>query len=145
MTRPIFRVNSIDEKKKINRFPTKETHHNKNQIFQRNQKFFCKRKPLKNWNKLMTLSKAFKNRHDWRITYLTLNPPLPECRFFIFGALSMPQRWLDTGKATLLPPIVRLSLCGSSGKVQVVWEATDHGRCGVLGKKIASKGSWGRS
>ena len=102
-------------------------------------------KPVKIWNKPVTLSKAFKKRHGWRITYLTLNPPLPECRFFIFGALPMPQWWLDAGKATLLHSIVRLWLCGSSGKVRVVWEAADHDHRGVLGKKIVGKGSWGRS
>ena len=131
---------STQKKKTINRFLAKETHHIKNQNFQR---FLYKRKPVKIWNKPVTLSKAFKKRHDWRITYLTLNPPLSECWFFIFGALSVPQRWLDVDKATLLSPIVTLLhpivwlwLYGSSGKVRVIWKATDHGLRSVLGKKI---------
>ena len=44
-------------------------------------------KPVKIWNKPVTLSKAFKKSISWRITYLTLNPPLPESRIFIFGVV----------------------------------------------------------
>ena len=71
---------------------------------------------MKIWNKLMTLSKAFKKRHGWRITYMTLNPPLLKCRIFVFGAM-------PGGKVTDRGPIV--------------WKATNNGLHGVLGKKIA--------
>ena len=73
-------------------------------------------KPVKIWNKLVTLSKAFKKSLGWRITYLTLNPPLPECRIFVFGAV-------PGGKVADRGPIV--------------WEAANRGLRGVLGKKIA--------
>ena len=80
---------STQKKKPINKYLAKETHHNKNQNFQRNQRFLYKRKPVKIWNKPVTLSKAFKKSLGWRTTYLTLNPPLSECRMFVFGALPM--------------------------------------------------------
>ena len=50
--------------------------------FQRDQRFLYKRKLVKIWNKPMIISKAFKKSIGWRITYLILNPPLSECRFF---------------------------------------------------------------
>ena len=82
------------EKKTNQQIPYKRNPSQQESIFQRNQRFLCKRKPMKIWNKLVkirnkpvTLSKALKKSLDWRITYLTLNPPLLECRIFVFGAL----------------------------------------------------------
>ena len=45
------------------------------------------REDLKQTCESVTLSKAFKKSISWRITYLTLNPPLPESRIFIFGVV----------------------------------------------------------
>ena len=88
MTRPIFWVNSVNSGKKTNQqIPCKRNPSQQESNFQRNQRFLCKRKPMKIWNKPVTLSKAFKKSLGWRITYLTLNPPLLECRIFIFGVV----------------------------------------------------------
>ena len=126
MTQLIFQVNSVDSIKKNSKFPL-ISHHNKNQNFQRNQRFLCKRKYLwicdsrtslkktnlwkfetNSWpfQKPLKREKSTNDETQLKNHLLTLNPPLLECRFFIFGALPVPQRWLDTSKATLIPPIV---------------------------------------
>ena len=87
MSLPIFRVNSIKLRKKIQQILYKKAPSQQVLVFQRNQRFLCKRKPMKIWNKPVTISKAFKKTLGWRITYLTLNPPFPESRIFIFDAV----------------------------------------------------------
>ena len=106
MSRSIFRVNPVNSGKKNQQILYKKASSQQVLIFQRNLRFLCKRKPMKIlnkpvkiWNKPVTLSKAFKKSLGWRITYLTLNPPLPESRIFIFGVV-------PGGKVVYCGPIV---------------------------------------
>ena len=123
MIRLIFRVNPVNSEKN-QQILDKRAPSQQESIFQRNQRFLCKRKPMKIWNKPVTLSKAFKKSLGWRITYLTLNPPLSECRIFVFGAV-------PSGKVADRGPIV--------------WEAANRCLRGVLGKNIARLHSTDRS
>ena len=95
MSRPIFRVNSVNSGKKFNRYSAKSPTTNldfseKSEIplqkktyetYETYENLKKTREDLKQTCESVTLSKAFKKRLGWR------NPPLLESIIFIFGAV----------------------------------------------------------
>ena len=92
MSRPIFRVNSVNLGKKFNRFsaksPTTSLHFSEKleiplqkKTYETYENLKKTREDLKQTYESVTLSKAFKKRLGWR------NPLLSESIIFIFGAV----------------------------------------------------------